>query len=94
MAQDNTLWPVTKKANPKFIGLATASMIAKSRGKLILCSEARLAEPVVEKAKKVVAEQEIRDANPGKPSEAVILPESGKPEDVKPQDIRRRPTAS
>lgn len=94
MAQDNTLWPVTKKANPKFIGLATASQIAKSRGKLILASEARLAEPVLEKAVKAVKEQEIRDANPGKPSEAVILPESGKPEDVRPQDIRRRPNAS
>lgn len=94
MAQDNTLWPVTKKANPKFIGLATASMIAKSKGKLILCSEARLAEPILEKAVKVAAEKQARDENPGKPSEAVILPESGKPEDVKPQDIRRRPNAS
>lgn len=82
MAQDNTLWPVTKKGNPKFYGLATASVIAQSEGKLILITAATMAEPVIEKAVEELAVKKALDDNPGVPSEA-----------VKPSDIKRRPIA-
>lgn len=82
MSQDNKVWPVTKKSNPKFVGLATVKMIAENPN-LVLVSEATLAVPKIEKAKEKAAEQAALDANPGLPSEA-----------VSPADVLRKPKAS
>lgn len=82
MAQDNTLYPVTKKSNPEFRGLATVTVIAKNPN-LVLITSAAMAEPKIVEAKKILkVEKELED-NPGVPSEA-----------VKPSDIRRRPVAT
>ncbi len=92
-SQDNTLYPCGKHGNPSFRGLATAKIIA-ANPKLFLITEAHMAEPKIAKAKEVIKEAKVLEANPGKPSEAVIIPLSGEASEVKPQDIRRRPAST
>lgn len=94
MARDNTLFPVTKKSNPKFVGFATAWQIAANPS-LVLAGPNHDAPEKIQKAKVQLSAEEALALNPGKPSESSpALNEQEPAPGLNPADVLRKPKAS